>query len=71
MDTSCLIGDLIEVVADSGDVEAAAAVAGAAAEQRQVGRQSGNSDSDRHKAPEAQEAETAPVGAASAAVMRS
>ena len=56
-------------MADSGDVEAAA-VAGAAAEQRQVGRQSGNSDSDRHKAPEAQEAEAAPVGAASAPTQR-
>ena len=71
-DTGCLIGDLIEVVlvADNGDVEAAAAVAGAApaaAEQRQAGKQSGNSDSDRHKAPEAQGAEAAPVGAASSA----
>jgi hypothetical protein len=66
-DTSCLIGDLIEVVTDSGDVKAAAAVAGAGVEQRQVGRQSGSNDSDRHKAPNAQEAEAAPVEGTSAA----
>ena len=50
-DTGCLIGDLIEVVADSSGAPAGAGAAQIAAGERMVGRQAGSSSGDQREAP--------------------